>query len=102
MTTSKHLAAGVVGFGIVAVLIGRAQNPPAPAVDRVGFPTNYQTTMNVLYVFDRPDNKQVRTIYANAPVFTVQHNGSQGDYPYGSVLVMETWASLKDSATNPI
>ena len=66
MTTLKYLAAGALGFGIVAVLIGRAQNPPAPAVDRVGFPANYQTTMSVLYVFDRPDNKQVRTIYAKA------------------------------------
>jgi len=71
-------------------------------VDRVGFPANYQTTMNVLYVFDRPDNKTIRRIYANDPVFRVQHDGSQSNYPYGSVLIMETWATLKDAAGNPI
>jgi plastocyanin len=84
---------------IAIVLIG--QNPPAPTVDRVGFPTDYQHSMAVLYVYDRPDNKSVRTIYANAPVFTVT-NANQNNYPYGSVVVMETWSSLKDSLGNPI
>jgi hypothetical protein len=78
-----------------------SQNPPAPAVDRVGFPTDYVKNMAILYVYDRPDNKQVRTVYANSPVFTVT-DGNQDDYPYGSILVMETWRSLQDSAGNPI
>ncbi len=102
MTAVRYLVAGALGVGLMALLVLQAQNPPAPTVDRVGFPANYKTTMNVLYVFDRPDNKQVRTIYANAPVFTVQHDGSQSNYPDGSVVVMETWASLKDADTNPI
>jgi cytochrome P460 len=78
-----------------------SQNPPAPSVDHVGFPADYTRNMNVLYTYDRPDNKQVRTVYANSPVFSVDAN-NQDAYPYGSILVMETWRSLQDSAGNPI
>jgi hypothetical protein len=78
-----------------------SQNPPAPTVDRVGFPTDYTKNMTVLYIYDRPDNKQVRTVYANSPVFSMDAN-NQDAYPYGSILVMETWRSLQDSAGNPI
>ena len=90
----------VLGF-LVLLAILQSQNPPAPTVDRVGFPKDYATAMRVLYVYDRPDNKQVRTIYANEPVFSVT-TANQNEYPYGSILVMETWASLKDAQTNPI
>jgi len=58
--------------------------------------------MNVLYVFDRPDNKTVNKVYANAPVFTVQRDGTQSNYPYGSILVLETWQTLKDAQGVPI
>jgi plastocyanin len=76
------------------------QNPPAPTEDRVGFPTAYQS-MQVMYVFDRPDNKQVRTIFGNPAAASVR-NGNQASYPYGSVLVMETWRALQDRDGNPI
>src|SRR5919112_409920 len=100
MKLSQRLIVTV--FGVLAVIPTlQSQNPSAPSVDRVGFPKDYTTSMRVLYVYDRPDNKQVRTIYANDPVFTVS-TANQNDYPYGSILVMETWASLKDSQTNPI
>jgi len=85
--------------GVAVLLIG--QNPPAPMVDRVGFPTNYQTTLKVLYVYDRPDNKSVRTIYANDPVFNVT-TSTQNNYPYRSYIVMETWRSLQDAQGVPI
>jgi plastocyanin len=74
--------------------------PPAPTVDRVGFPTAYQN-WPVLYVYDRPDNKSVRTIYANLLANNVQ-DGEQWNYPYGSILVMQTWACLKDTNTECI
>ena len=96
----RHISHAVCGT-TVFVLVVAAQNPTGPAVDRVGFPADYAKNMRVLYVYDRPDNKQVRTIYANDPVFTVT-TGNQNEYPYGSILVMETWASLKDTQTNPI
>jgi plastocyanin len=72
------------------------QNPPAPTVDRVGFPAGYQD-WPVLYVYDRPDNRSVRTIFANPAAFAVK-DGEQSNYPYGSILVMQTWACLRDSA----
>jgi plastocyanin len=84
---------------LAALLLG--QNPPAPTVDRVGFPANYQTTMKILYVYDRPDNKSVRTIYANDPVFHVD-TSTQNNYPYGSIIVMETWRALQDAQGAPI
>jgi plastocyanin len=96
MTRLKYLVAGVFGVALVAVLAVKAQNPPAPTVDRVGFPANYQSSMNLLYVFDRPDNKQVHTAYANASAFGVK-NGAQNDYPYGSVIVFENWPALQDA-----
>src|SRR5207245_9731989 len=76
------------------VLLTGLRSQTGTTVDRVGFPKDYATTMRVLYVYDRPDNKQVRTIYANDPVFSVT-TSNQNEYPYGSILVMETWASLK-------
>jgi plastocyanin len=95
-------ATGAVVLMSFALLhVAQSQQPGAPATDRVGFPTDYRNRFQVLYVLDRPDNKQVRTIYANdlaaSVKFDIEHK-----FPYGSVLVMETWASLKDSQTNPI
>src|SRR6266480_928314 len=98
MKLFKRVRVMVCGF-LAAIL--PALQAQAPTVDHVGFPKDYTTAMRVLYVYDRPDNKQVRTIYANDPVFTVT-TANQNEYPYGSILVMETWASLKDAQTNPI
>lgn len=73
----------------------------APTVDHIGFPTDYTKNMTLFYTYDRPDNKQIRTVYANSQAFAVDA-ATQSDYPYGTVIVMETWASLKDSGANPI
>ena len=94
-------ATAILTTATAFAVVSGGQNPPAPTLDRVGFPTNYQNTMSVLYVFDRPDNKSVRTIYANTPVFTVTA-ANQNNYPYGSIIVMETWTALKDAQGNPI
>ena len=80
------------------VLLGQTQ--PAPTEDRVGFPEGY-ANWNVLYILDRPDNRQIRSVFANDVASTVA-DGGQGNYPYGSVVVMETWAALRDSAGNAI
>lgn len=97
----KKIVTGM--FTVAAFLspLALTQNPPAPSVDRVGFPTDYANRLNVLYVFDRPDNKQVRTVYANDEAFRVKF-GQQGNYPYGSVILMETWRALQDAQGNPI
>lgn len=74
------------------------QHPPvAPDVDRVGFPTDYQTDYSVFYEFDRPDNKSARVIYANAAAAAVQENQP---FPYGSELVMEVYRTPRDDAGN--
>jgi len=95
------VAAVLAGILIAVLLVGQTTSPPAPSVDRVGFPANYDTTMQVLYVYDRPDNKSVRTIYANAPVFTVT-SATQNNFPYGSIIVMQTWRALQDAQGVPI
>jgi plastocyanin len=69
---------------------------PAPAEDRVGFPEGYQSTYQPFFVMDRPDNKQVRVIYANDKAAAAK----PGDFPYGSVLVMETWRAQQDEDGN--
>ena len=89
---------GAVLLGVAT--LGSSQNPPAPSVDRVGFPTGY-LNWPIMYVIDRPDNKQVRTIYGNTAAAQTGANDIF-NYPYGSVLVMETWGALVDAGNNAI
>lgn len=72
---------------------------PAPSEDRVGFPEGYQDSFKLLFVFDRPDNKQVRVICGNEAAASRQPGEP---FPYGSVLVMETWRALLDENGNPV
>jgi plastocyanin len=72
---------------------------PAPAEDRVGFPEGYASNYQTFFVMDRPDNKQVRVIYANDPAASVTPGAA---FPYGSILVMETYRAVQDDAGDPI
>lgn len=72
---------------------------PAPQEDRVGFPAGYGETFRLLVVFDRPDNKQVRALCANELAAGIAPGKS---FPYGSVLVMETWRAKLDHNGNPV
>jgi plastocyanin len=93
-------------FGVVATLLvvglavrAQSQTPPAPLVDRVGFPDNYQTTFVPLFAFDRPDNRQIRVVYGNHLVT----NTKKGEpYQYGSVMVMETYRARTDAQNVPL
>jgi len=80
--------------------VATAQQPPsgsAPAEDRVGFPEGYRETYTVMFVLDRPDNRQVRVIYGNGAAVS----GTYGEpLAYGSIMVMETWSTQKDEAGN--
>jgi plastocyanin len=67
---------------------------PAPQEDRVGFPEGYPENYKLLFVFDRPDNQQVRVICGNELAASVQPGEP---FPYGSILVMETWRTKKDA-----
>ena len=53
----------------------------------------------MLYVLYRSDHKKLRTIYGNDKAASVT-GGGQPNYPYGSVMVLETWSALKDADAN--
>lgn len=90
------LAIAICTLGNLIAL--RAQtNPPAPLVDRVGFPENYRTEFVPLFAFDRPDVRQIRVIYGN---HRVTNSPRGGPYDYGSVLVMETYRAASDAQGN--
>lgn len=97
------IAAGLmlVAASIVGVARATRQPPPAPAPedDRVGFPEGYATDYARLYVFDRPDNKQVRVIYGNEAAAAARLGEP---FPYGSVLVMETYRAKLDGDGSPL
>ncbi|MBM3771488.1 MAG: hypothetical protein FJW27_09455 [Acidimicrobiia bacterium] len=85
---------------LVVPFAGRAQQTdPAPQVDRVGFPEGYETYYTKLFTFDRPDNGQIRVVYGNKAASLVAPGG---DFPYGSVLVMETHRARRDGAGLPV
>jgi Cytochrome P460 len=70
-----------------------SEDPPAPAVDRVGFPKDYQNAFRRLRSSEKADAKTVVIVYGN--VAAARHDGN---YPYGSVIVMETSSTLQDGA----
>ena len=76
-------------------------NSPAPAEDRVGFPKDYAKTYQVLRTVNREEGKKVVTVYGNAQAASVT-NRAQLPYPNGSVLVMETASTLKDTDGKPV
>jgi hemoglobin len=71
---------------------------PAPEEDRVGFPAGYQTNFQTFFVFDRPDNRQVRVVFANDQAAAAKPGEP---FPYGSILVMETHRAVVDGDGNP-
>jgi plastocyanin len=69
----------------------------APMQDRIRFPQDYQRTYKKLLQFDRPDNGQVRTIWANPTAAAAQYWES---FPYGSILLFESAAAQRDAGGN--
>ena len=62
---------------------------PAPAIDRVGFPTDYARKFTILRrTTDAAAAKQV-TVYGNAQAASITQRSAL-PYPNGAVLVMET------------
>jgi len=86
-----------LGGAIPCISLIWAQPIPAPTVDRVGFPTGYTTTFTKLLTVDRPDNGQIRVVWGNAQAAATPW---WAGYPYGSVLLFESWTSKRDSAGN--
>ena len=59
--------------------VSHSQTPPAPTVDRVLFPADYQS-WQVLYTFDRADTKHIVIVYDNDLAASVVRGGEY-DYP---------------------
>ncbi|PYV40059.1 MAG: hypothetical protein DMG06_21390 [Acidobacteria bacterium] len=81
---------------LAVVLLAQARNAPAPNGQRVAFPEGYQKKYQVLRMVDKPDKKQLVTVYGNDAAASIKSTG-QLPYPYGSILVMETSSALKGS-----
>src|SRR5512141_275981 len=81
---------------ILALIIFPAcsEDPPAPAVDRVGIPKDYQAAFRQLRSSEKADARTVVIVYGNVAAAARQN----GNYAYGSVIVMETWSTLQDGA----
>src|SRR5690242_11068605 len=72
----------------IAILPARSEDP-APAVDRVGFPKDYESVFRQLRSTEVADAKTVIVVYGNSAAASRK----AGDYPYGAVIVMETWST---------
>jgi len=71
-----------------------SEDPPAPAVDRVGFPKDYRAAFRRLRSSENADAKTVIVVYGNMAAVARQ----DGSYPHGSIIVMETWSTRQDGA----
>ncbi|HUJ21826.1 MAG TPA: cytochrome P460 family protein [Bryobacteraceae bacterium] len=92
-----RLYAAIVPTSLAGMLvIAGAQGPGAPATDRVGFPKDYQTTFQRLRAADDAESKTTRIVYGNRAAASKTDSA----YPYGSIIVMETWTALKDDHQN--
>jgi plastocyanin len=67
---------------------------PAPKEDHVGYPEGYRDSFKLMFVYDRNDNKQVRVVCGNAIAASIRPGEP---FPYGSILVMETWRTKQDA-----
>jgi hypothetical protein len=83
--------AAILAFTSFAAL---PEDPPAPSVDRVGFPKGYQAAFRQLRSSENAGDKTVIVVYGN----NAAASRKGGDYPYGSVIVMETWGTQQDAA----
>ncbi len=61
--------------------------------DRVGFPEDYRDDFFQFYVFDRFDAQLISYVCANE---VAANTGPDEDYPYGSLLLSETWRPVMD------
>jgi len=82
-------------LGASVVLSGEETKPdqPAPAIDRVGFPTAYAEQFTVLRTTTDVANAKRVTIYGNPQAASVTVPAAR-PYPNGAIIVMET-TSLK-------
>jgi hypothetical protein len=91
----------LAGLSASALPAGESEDPPAPTVDRVGFPKAYREKYRVLRRVDRAEKQQVVTVFGNEKAASITRIGEL-PYPYGSIIVMETAGARKDSQGKPL
>jgi plastocyanin len=84
-----------------AFLAGQVPTPlPGTGVDRINLPTNFRDTFKQMLVFDNNQNRQIRVIWANDIAQSVDTT-QPWNFPYGSIMVFESYATVNDDAGNP-
>ena len=81
--------------------VAHTQALPAPTVDRVGFPANYQSTFVKLYTFDNFQNRQIRVTWAN-PIAASVRPANVYNFPYGSIILFESYSVQEDANGEPL
>jgi hypothetical protein len=102
----RPLAVSLAMLGMFLVtgsffFVGKTQSLPAPTVDRVGFPTGYQQSFIKVFTFDNYQSRTVLVMWANPTAASVRPD-KVNKFPYGSILIMETYATAQDSSGEPI
>lgn len=95
------MASMMLIFIIGSLFVGHTQTLPAPTVDNVRFPTGYRATYTLLYTFDNYQNRQIRAVYGN-PVAASVTPGQVFNFPYGSIILFESWTVQEDAAGEPL
>ena len=89
---------------LTAVLVGCAQVPPSPQVQKykdgeLPVPAEYKSWPKFLSDIQRADNKQVREIYINP----IGHSTKMGDaFPNGTISVMEIYKAREAADGSPL
>src|SRR5216117_3037641 len=81
--------------------VGHTQALPAPTVDNVRFPSGYRATYTLFYTFDNYQNRQIRAVYGN-PVAASVTPGQVFNFPYGSIILFESYTVKEDAAGEPL
>src|SRR6266540_4289023 len=81
--------------------VGHTQTLPAPTVDNVRFPSGYQATYILFYTFDNYQNRQIRKVYGNDVAASV-NPGQVFNFPYGSIILFESYTVQEDPAGEPV
>lgn len=97
----RQFHAAVVLLFAVALLEGQVPTPlPGTSMDRVNLATNFRDTFKQMLIFDNYQNRQIRVIWANDVAQKVDAS-QPWNFPYGSVMVFESYATVNDDAGNP-
>lgn len=87
----------ITAFCAAAAIVW-CEDMSAPTADRVGLPKNYQATWRVLRTVEDAGDKTVKVVYANDAAAL----RTSGAYPYGAIIVMETWSTVQDAQKNAL